>query len=54
MQPKSSDFGYKNRDCLTLVVRQSLLYRIERCSKGLRIGFNNHSILFRYTLILNG
>ena len=24
MQPKSSDFACKNRDCLTLVVRQSL------------------------------
>ena len=24
MQPKSSDFVYKNRDCLTLVVRQPL------------------------------
>ena len=23
MQPESSDFVYKNRDCLTLVVRQS-------------------------------
>lgn len=25
MQPKSSDFVYKNRDCLTLVVRQPLM-----------------------------
>lgn len=25
MQPKSSDFVYKNRDCLTLIVRQPLV-----------------------------
>ena len=28
MQPKSSDFACKNRDCLTLVVRQSLTFPI--------------------------
>lgn len=38
MLPKSSDFVYKNRDCLTLVVRQPLagknadtLYMSEQC-----------------------